>query len=463
MLRKITLIVVCAATLFSAVPVRADTGPVQRLGTGIPTSIAASPDGETLAVGSSIGVWFLDAATLTPNGFWDTGVWVNSVEYSTDGRYLKVNETVYDTAGGTPAGVDAGQVAWVNHWCSFDGRLCAKNFYHKYDPTVLVSTQILDTNTLVSIKILERSTKSVAWSMGGDSLYTVFYDWRKGRYIIKEWNIRTWQETQRLQGFFTDELEQVLWSMDSSEIASGQSVWNVTNAEITRVRGCQWYEYRGKTFSCEWPPVTTWEAVVYVYDRELGSSRKFIPHHIVLYNAVLSMDEHLLATSGRGIIRDCRRYLGRQQLCKSLDASTRIWDPISLTMTVELPTVFYDMKFSPDNNLLVGHTLNSIEVWDWKNARQLWSVEEKLYDTCYPYNCGARWHTLAVSPSGEFIATYAYPTTGKTVRLYRLTTGEFITTFTGHTASITDIAFSPDGTKVAASSLDGTILIWGVP
>jgi hypothetical protein len=75
MLRKITLIVVCAAMLFSAVPVCADTGPVQRLGTGIPTSIAASPDGKTLAVGSSIGVWFLDAATLTPNGFWDTGVW----------------------------------------------------------------------------------------------------------------------------------------------------------------------------------------------------------------------------------------------------------------------------------------------------------------------------------------------------------------------------------------------------
>ena len=56
MLRKITLIVACAAMLFSAVPARADTGPVQRLGTGIPTSIAASPYGKMLAVGSSIGM-----------------------------------------------------------------------------------------------------------------------------------------------------------------------------------------------------------------------------------------------------------------------------------------------------------------------------------------------------------------------------------------------------------------------
>ena len=82
--KKTFSIVMIVAMLIVALPVRAEDGqpPIQRLGTGIPTSIAASPDGKTLAVGSSIGVWLLDAATLQPSGFWDTGFWVYTIEYS---------------------------------------------------------------------------------------------------------------------------------------------------------------------------------------------------------------------------------------------------------------------------------------------------------------------------------------------------------------------------------------------
>jgi WD40 repeat protein len=52
---------------------------------------------------------------------------------------------------------------------------------------------------------------------------------------------------------------------------------------------------------------------------------------------------------------------------------------------------------------------------------------------------------------------------GNVIRLYHLTTGELLTTLTGHTAPITGVTFSPDGKQVAASSTDGTILIWNVP
>jgi len=63
MFKKLILLSLLS-TLFSfpVMPVRVDgstTNRIQRLGTGYPTSIAASPDGKTLATRSTIGVCLL--------------------------------------------------------------------------------------------------------------------------------------------------------------------------------------------------------------------------------------------------------------------------------------------------------------------------------------------------------------------------------------------------------------------
>jgi hypothetical protein len=176
MLKKLTLTVICFATLFSSLPAHADdTGPIQRLGTGIPTSIAASPDGKTLAVGSSIGVWFLDAATLQPFTFWDTRTWVNSVKYSTDGLYLRVDNVVYDTTSGSPAGVDKSQVGWIDHSCTSDRKLCTEidiadaGEFGRY----INSAWVIDTNTQIKIARLKSWPNDLVWSPDGTKLYGV--------------------------------------------------------------------------------------------------------------------------------------------------------------------------------------------------------------------------------------------------------------------------------------------------
>ena len=123
------------------------------------------------------------------------------------------------------------------------------------------------------------------------------------------------------------------------------------------------------------------------------------------------------------------------------------------------------ITFSPDGDTILAGTwdgrihLWEVETGEYKGLRAdddhtLSKTDERGYITR-----GDHVTSAIYSPDGFFIASAVDE---KNVRLWDVTTGKHIATFTGHTDLIHSIAFSPDGSTIASASSDKTVRLWDV-
>ena len=68
-------------------------------------------------------------------------------------------------------------------------------------------------------------------------------------------------------------------------------------------------------------------------------------------------------------------------------------------------------------------------------------------------------NSIAISPDGQTLVSGSYD---KTIKLWQIVTGRQIRTFTGHSQPVNSVSISPDGQTLVSGSLDSTIKLWQI-
>lgn len=101
----------------------------------------------------------------------------------------------------------------------------------------------------------------------------------------------------------------------------------------------------------------------------------------------------------------------------------------------------------------------TIRIWDLKTGAPLQVLRP-------PVDRGAHGYLYAasLSPDGTLLAVAGYraltPVYDHRIRIISLADGQSVRTLKGHVYSVFDVAFSPDGKRLASGSLDSTARIW---
>jgi WD40 repeat protein/serine/threonine protein kinase len=150
-----------------------------------------------------------------------------------------------------------------------------------------------------------------------------------------------------------------------------------------------------------------------------------------VYCVAFNSDGKRLATPWEGVVKEWDTETGKE-----------------LRAFQEPAGALFCLAYSPDGKrLAAGLTGSRCAVWDTESGKEVFTLQG---------------HTKAVlrvafSPDSKRLATAS---NDKTVKVWDLENGKELRTLEGHTARITSAAFSPDGKQLATSSYDKTVKVW---
>lgn len=377
--------------------------PLMRLGYGSVVDIAWSPNGETLAVATSIGMWLYDASDLQspPVSIHDSVFGARTVTYSPDGRFL--------AAGGSEV--------------------------HVWDTNTHALIRTFDANHVVDLAFSPDSSQLI-----------ISHGFGATSNDLKIWDIESGREIVTLgEGVFTG----LTFSPDGVYIAGirlssccfDTYVWDVAFGETLLEKSM---DIQADDDLVAFSPDGQTLVVV---DRSgsfsvLDSHTREVIHTVVLdlnlddlhpAEAAFTLDgDSLVTVSSQGIIR--------------------IWEAenYSLTSTIDLNWNPRLARLSPDGKRIAAINWNgSMRVWDTRtgelvNQRENFIAGNPLVD---------------FSPDGTLLASADFY---GAIWIWDVASGIPRLTLPRYESPITSLDFNSDGTVLASASRDGTVHLWDI-
>lgn len=194
--------------------------------------------------------------------------------------------------------------------------------------------------------------------------------------------------------------------------------------------------------------VTLWETTPPALAKaKVGAKLLLTGQNGPIYALAFNQDGSLLASAGE-------------------EGTTRLWDTTTGEEAGVLPSPqeadenavpLYSLAFNPAGNLLAGAGQNGlVKIWDVESDQQLAS----LPSNGVPVRALAFYPALPNASNGETGDLLALGGDDGSVRLWRV--GQSLRALPGAGAAIQALAFSPDKSRLAATTVDGAVTVWSL-
>jgi WD40 repeat protein/DNA-binding SARP family transcriptional activator len=259
--------------------------------------------------------------------------------------------------------------------------------------------------------------------------------------------LRLWDVVSKEPRAVLGQLDQPLWALAfspngeilaSSDASGVVTLWDSHTGEqrATLTGHAQLVTSLDFDPSGRWLAASGYGRILYVWDVATGETvTSFEAANNFIMCIAFSPNGALLATAGD-------------------DRTIRIWDTTNWTVAQQLHghnDSVCALAFMPDGQTLVsGGADHSVYLWHLPSAR--------IHRAFSGYS--QRVNALSYHPSGKLLASGHYD---RSVRLWDLETRTVRRTLRGHSLSVNDVTFSKDGKLLASASMDKSIQVWTLP